>query len=240
MIPSYSIFSIGDQAVSLELDSDVVDSSIHELVLLIKNSVEEHPFDGLLDIVPGYRSVSVIFDLYQLISSGITGRAADFVSDKLKAAYESAITKHGKYITREIRIPVCYDEKFGLDLDYVSRHNKITREEIVQLHIGQSYKVYLVGFLPGFPYMGFVDKSLEVPRRDIPRTIVHAGSVGLAGRQTGIYPFDSPGGWQIIGRTPLTLFNPLKYPPVLIESGDMVSFYKIEEDEFSYIQHSQT
>ena len=119
----------------------------------------------------------------------------------------------------------------GPDLPWVSRYHQISPEAVVRLHTKTTYHVYMIGFIPGFPYMGELPKNLETPRKKTPRTAVPRGSVGLAQQQTGIYPAQSPGGWQIIGRTPLQLFNPLKNPPTLLQMGDQVRFYPITEAE---------
>jgi inhibitor of KinA len=129
-------------------------------------------------------------------------------------------------------IPVCYGGTFGPDLPGVAAWAGCTAEEVVAAHTQRSYRVFMLGFLPGFPYLAPVDDRIAMPRRDAPRPLVAAGSVGIAGRQTGIYPFDSPGGWQIIGRTPLTLFDPSHEPPALVAPGQRVQFRPISPSEF--------
>jgi inhibitor of KinA len=135
-------------------------------------------------------------------------------------------------IGRHVKIPVCYDIALGLDLFELSQHSKLSIEEIIDKHSSQTYKVYMIGFLPGFPYMATVDVSIQMNRRAVPRQIVPKGSVGIAGEQTGIYPLDSPGGWQIIGQTPLNLFDISKENPCLLSPGDRVEFYAISLEEF--------
>jgi len=133
---------------------------------------------------------------------------------------------------RKISIPVCYAEGFAHDIEFIALEKNISIEKIIQLHTEQLYTVYMIGFLPGFPYMGEVKDSIAVPRKNEPRANVAAGSVGIAGKQTGIYPLESPGGWQIIGRTPLKIFDKEKSDPVLLQPGDEIQFYSISEDEF--------
>jgi inhibitor of KinA len=238
MTASYKIFSLGDQAVSLEFNVDVIDLSTHQHLMAMKARIEQNRFSGFLDIVLGYRSVTLIFDLVQLIQSENLTNGFAFVRDRLELAHHQSLQQSFNASSRKINVPVCYDGKFGFDLDAVCERNHISQEELVRLHTSNTYHVYLIGFLPGFPYMGFVDPQLEVPRHQSPRQNVPAGSVGVAGKQTGIYPFDSPGGWQIIGRTPLALFNPSDSPPVIFQSGDEVSFYSISEHEFDRIKMS--
>jgi len=134
-----------------------------------------------------------------------------------------------------IRIPVCYDNEFAIDLPWIAEQKSLTREEIIRLHSSRQYHVYMLGFLPGFSYMGEVDEKIIVRRKPEPQQIL-AGSVGIAGKQTGIYPLNSPGGWQIIGRTPLKMFNKDNIEPCLLKAGDAVEFYSITSEEFDYIQ----
>ena len=135
--------------------------------------------------------------------------------------------------SRKIKIPVCYAEKYALDINEISKEKKLPVDEIIRLHTAKKYRVYMIGFLPGFAYMGEVDEQIAIPRKAQPRTKVEAGSVGIAGMQTGIYPLNSPGGWQIIGKTPVKLFNKEKDDPVLLQPGDEIEFYSITKDEFT-------
>ncbi len=135
-------------------------------------------------------------------------------------------------VCRNLHIPVCYSLKYGLDLPEISKHIKLPVDEIIRLHTAGKYKVYMLGFLPGFAYMGDVDERIAVPRKSEPRLSIEPGSLGIAGTQTGIYPLASPGGWQIIGRTPVKLFDKEKGDAVYFRAGDEVEFYTITEDEF--------
>ena len=139
--------------------------------------------------------------------------------------------------TRKIKIPVCYDVCFGIDLQEMSNQKQISIEELIQLHTAQTYRVYMIGFLPGFAYMGRVHETLITPRKVQPRRTVEAGSVGIAAEQTGIYPFASPGGWNIIGQTPLQLFNLKRNEPVLLQAGDEVQFERININTFYQIKN---
>lgn len=238
MSVKYSIFSLGDQAIALEIAGEVIDPSVHTILVSMKDWIRKNSFEGFHDVVLGYRSIAITFDLFQLGSHVKIENASAFVKQKLEDAYRHAAGDQTRSESRHVRIPVCYSRKYGFDIENISNLNKISVDEIIHLHTAESYRVYLVGFLPGFPYLGFVDKLIEVPRHASPRTKVPAGSVGIAGRQTGIYPFDSPGGWQIIGRTPVKIFDPLIFPPIIAEVGDTVSFYSITEDEFDHFANS--
>ncbi|MDB5197332.1 MAG: hypothetical protein JWP88_1703, partial [Flaviaesturariibacter sp.] len=134
---------------------------------------------------------------------------------------------------RQLRIPVCYDQAFAPDLKTVAAQAGLSVEEVIHIHTHTSFRVYMIGFLPGFAYMGEVPDAIAVARRSEPRTKVSAGSVGIAGKQTGIYPFDSPGGWQLIGKTPASLFRKKEASPTLFQPGDEVLFYPITINEFT-------
>jgi len=137
---------------------------------------------------------------------------------------------------KTLEIPVVYGGEYGPDMEWVSQYHNISVDEVIQLHTGTTYQVYMIGFMPGFPYLGELPEGLATPRRETPRTVIPQGSVAIAQRQTGIYPVESPGGWQILGRTPLKLFNPLHSPPTLLEMGDLVRFFSIGEKEFKQWQ----
>lgn len=139
-----------------------------------------------------------------------------------------------------VKIPVCYHPSVAPDLAHMAAQTELTEAEIIQLHCQPIYKVYLIGFLPGFPYMASVNKAIQFPRKTTPRALVPAGSVGIAGEQTGIYPLNSPGGWQLIGKTPLILFDMRKEMPCLLQPGDTVQFYPIELAEFLSIQQQNS
>jgi inhibitor of KinA len=139
-------------------------------------------------------------------------------------------------VNRLVRIPVCYEPFFAPDIEALANQKSITLHQLITLHTSVTYKVFMIGFLPGFPYMGEVDSSLEASRHLQPRKAVAAGSVGIAGKQTGIYPLTSPGGWQIIGRTPLRLFDVNRENAVLLQPGDSVQFYSITANEFAHNQ----
>jgi inhibitor of KinA len=154
-------------------------------------------------------------------------------------AYRHAAITIDRPKTSIIEIPVCYHPSFALDMEIISGSTQLSTKEIIRLHTDVEYTVYMIGFLPGFPYMGFVDDRIAFGRKSTPRAMVPAGSVGIAGKQTGIYPLDSPGGWQIIGRTPLTLFEPRRDPPVALEPGGTVRFFEVSLAEFESMSQKQ-
>lgn len=236
-MPDYAIFPLGDQAFTFSLGSTIQTQRHHKLMAML-HWLRQHPFPGLLDIVVAYNSITVVYDLYVLHTSGSTESGSAFVRDLLLEAYRQSDVQHGAAPGIK-RIPVCYESPFAPDMEYLVAEKNINRERVIALHTGRNYQVYMIGFLPGFPYMAEVDPMLLLPRKSTPRSRVEAGSVGIAGVQTGIYPVVSPGGWQIIGRTPLRIFNREGNPPVVLEPGDQVQFYAITSSEFRNMdQHS--
>jgi inhibitor of KinA len=186
-----------------------------------------------MDVVPAYSSLAIYFDVSDFANSGSTAFEAvsAWVRSLLATAQQTeASPGHTK------QIPVCYAGSFAPDLEALAREKKLSIDEVIGLHTAASYRVYMIGFLPGFAYMGRVDERIAMARKENPRQGVAAGSVGIAGIQTGIYPLLSPGGWQIIGRTPLNMFNRNSDQPVLLQPGDTVSFYSITEHEFADYQ----
>jgi inhibitor of KinA len=195
---------------------------------------------GILDVVVAYNSLTVLFDFYVLRKSTDKTTVFEYVSEVLIQSYDQTnYTTQAEQLPIR-RIPVCYEEPYGADIRYVSTLNKMDIENIVELHTARIYQVYMIGFLPGFPYMAEVDARIATPRKGKPQQSMLAGSVGIAGIQTGIYPFNSPGGWQIIGRTPCKIFDKNKNPPVMLEAGDQVQFYAISKNEFEDLIRDQS
>jgi inhibitor of KinA len=229
---SYKIYALGDSAATIDLGS-VISEDTHHRVMEMQQWVANHRFTGLLDCIPAYSTLTLTYNTVLVKKSGqVRGTVFDWVKQQLELAYAHAINPVSQSNYPIIDIPVCYDEPFGVDIDVVLKEKGISKEELIHLHTSKTYLVYMIGFLPGFPYMGVIDEKLMMPRKQEPVT-VEAGSVGITGRQTGIYPYNSPGGWQIIGRTPLCLFDAQKEPqPSLLRAGDRVRFYAIDAASF--------
>lgn len=210
--------------------------------LAIHDWLQAHRFPGIADIIMAYSSVSVYYDPV-LVRAGkvhCPNGVYSHLKGLLEQACEAMITGFKAGIVIEghhFRIPVCYEGEYAPDLEWVARKKGLTGAEVIALHHSESYRIYMIGFLPGFPYMGKIDHRLEIPRKDRPVPIM-AGGVGIAGIQTGIYPLNSPGGWQIIGRTPLPLFDRNADPPIRLQSGDSVQFYPISREEFLALRSS--
>ena len=225
---AYSLCPLGDSAILINFDN-IINEGVNKKVLAFFNQIKQSALPGIRDIVPAYCSLAIHYD--PLLVSNKHHTAFEYYSDQVTTILNSE-SEDVQNIYRMIRIPVCYSKKFGVDLNTISIARKISVEEIIALHSGKKYRIYMIGFLPGFAYMGEIDEKIRMPRLSQPRFKIEAGSVGIAGKQTGIYPVESPGGWQIIGRTPISIFNNTSEDPVLFQPGDEVQFYSITEDEF--------
>lgn len=214
------ITAVGDSAVLIEFDQKIsheTNCRVHEL----DQRMEEELLAGVLERVPAYASLLVLFDPLLVRTKDVKTWIKKCVSREPGKWKESE---------NEISIHVYYGGEHGPDLDYVAQYHQITPAEVVERHTAQVYRVGMMGFTPGFPYLLGLDKRLATPRLETPRTFVPAGSVGIAGEQTGVYPLDSPGGWRIIGRTEVKLFNPDNPPHFLLSPGDSVRFIPINKE----------
>ena len=217
---------LGDTALVISL-GEKIDIETHEKVRAVTHLLDSSPPEAMIEYIPAFTTVTVIYD--PLTAS------VDRFEDDLRALLESASHPDPGVGHRLEVIPVCYGDDFGPDLDFVSSHAQISRDEVISLHGKPEYVVYMIGFAPGFPYLGGMSERIASPRRDSPRDAIPAGSVGIAGNQTGLYPIETPGGWQLIGRTPLTLFRPTDSHPSLLETGDHVRFQAIGLAEYEEI-----
>ena len=226
----YNIFSLGDSALTIDF-GNVIDKDINNYVLDLFHHLKRKNIPGVIDLVPAYSSLSIHYHVPLIRQSVIAKTAFEFLKQTIEKELEQDLLQQ-KRQQRKIGIPVCYSGSFAPDIEAIAIEKNISIEKLIQLHKDQLYSIYMIGFLPGFPYMGEVNDAIAVPRKTEPGINVPAGSVGIAGKQTGIYPIDSPGGWQIIGRTPLKIFDKEKDDPVLLQPGDEIQFYSITEDEF--------
>ena len=217
------IDALGDSALIVNLADEISDSSeLLPRALAAAEAVERAKLPGVLDVTSSYESVAVFFNFTQIEPQ---------IEDKIRALIASAgVRVSGK--KRRVEIPVCYDEEFALDLERVANHTSLTPDAIVASHSSAEYTVACIGFMPGFPFLAGLPQQLRVPRLESPRTKVPAGSVAIANAQAGVYPLESPGGWNVLGRTPLQLFRVNESPPTLLRPGDCVRFRRITRDEF--------
>lgn len=214
--------AMGDRSLLVEL-GDGIDREVNQRVRMLGHKVRDRELSGVVELIPGYATLLVIFDPLKTSLSALRTGIAE--------ALES-IASEGVPEPRTVRIPVVYGGDFGPDLNWLAAYHHLTPETVIRYHTATTYQVYMIGFTPGFPYLGEVPIEIAAPRRSTPRTHVPQGSVAIAQRQTGIYPAASPGGWQIIGRTPFRLFDPAAFPPTPLEAGDLVTFCAIEREAF--------
>lgn len=216
----------GDRALTVEFGNEISEE-INNAVINLTSVIENEALLGIEEIVPTYRSILVYYDPLHISLVELKNKIMDLIikSSNLKARETKLYT-----------VPVVYGDEFGPDLLYVANYNNLREEDVIKLHTSVDYKIYMIGFAPGFPYLGGMPKSIATPRLATPRKLVKAGSVGIAGEQTGIYSIDDPGGWRIIGRTPLQIYNPKNNPPVLFKAGDYIRFKSISKEEYEEIK----
>lgn len=226
-----TLLALGDQAVCIQYNQ-IINEDVHKQVINDYNKLIQHKQSFIVDIIPAYCSISVLYCFEKVMQQGLNKSYYQIICDWiLDCLYKPNIkTDEQKKL---VEIPACYHESVALDIQRIAIGNKISVEEIIQQHISKTYRVFMLGFLPGFPYMGLVHPSISYPRLSEPRTRVEAGSIGIAGEQTGIYPIASPGGWNIIAQTPIQLFNSEIQNPCLLQPGDEVRFVPISLQGFN-------
>lgn len=219
---------ISEQSFMIYFKAEISES-VYEHVNAVVAHLHQINHPHVVEIVPSYRAIMVYFDGIQInFDTLIEALQLDAFDYKQSQAYTRG--------TKIVNIPVLYGGKWGPDIGIVAEHNHLTIEEVIQYHTEKYYLVYMIGFMPGFPFLGGLSPRLHTPRKEEPRIKIDAGSVGIANNQTGLYPSDSPGGWQIIGLTPIDVFNPKREPKILYQPGDKIKFYSINEEEFLHIQ----
>lgn len=202
---------------------NAISPELHRQIIALFRRLQTEADGRIRNLHPAYASLLIDFDPLR------------WTHDELAAHVEEITTAPatmGELGTNTVSIPVCYGGEFGPDLGDVAAHNKLSPEEVIRLHSSATYLVYFLGFSPGFAYMGGLPEVLHTPRLQTPRTFVNAGTVGIAGSQTGVYPVDSPGGWRLIGRTPVRMFDPDASPPTRLQPGDLVKFTPIDREAF--------
>lgn len=234
LIGPVQIRPLSDSALIIQA-GDGINEAIHMKVKSIMTALGNHPFSGFVEAVPAYNSVTVYYnplDVYfSTIEKGFIIPYEVVKTKILSLICQSYIVE--KADARVVKIPVVYGGDMGPDLAFVAKHNGLTTDEVIRIHSSTEYLVYMLGFAPGFPFMGGMDQQIATPRKETPRLAIAPGSVGIAGSQTGIYPLETPGGWQIIGRTPSRLFLPEQSAPTLLHPGDRIRFVPISFDEYT-------
>lgn len=227
---------MGDSAIIIKFNNEI-DINTHLKIKVLSEYLDKNPFTGMIEYVPAFVTMTIFYNPLEVIKEA---RNKHDLQNKIP--YEivfsiikdilSKIKDDIKDDPRIVEIPVCYEEEFGPDLKFVAEHNNLSVEEVIQIHLSCENRVHMIGFAPGFPYLAGMSEKIAAPRKKTPRLSIPAGSVGIAGSQTGVYPISTPGGWQIIGKTPLELFRPESEVPSLLQSGDVVKFKAISKDEY--------
>jgi KipI family sensor histidine kinase inhibitor len=213
---------MGDRGLLLEF-GDKIGHEVNDRVRRMAFAIRSEAIEGIIETVPTYRSLLVIYNPLTLPLDQLKKRL-----QKIEEGLQETPFPEPKLT----RIPAVYGGAYGPDMEGVAKHCGISTEEVIRLHTSKPYFIYMIGFMPGYPYMGELPEALIMPRLKTPRLLVPKGSVAIAQKQTGIYSMESPGGWQVIGRTPVELFDPEKTPPALLQMGDLVQFYSISEEEY--------
>lgn len=221
---------VGDRAVLVEFGNSI-SPDINLRVHALDKAISKLRLQGVEECVPTYRSLLVYYDPLKTNYEQLVFRLKD-----LEGRVDEFTVAARK---RLVEVPVVYGDEYGPDLGYVAQYHSLDEEEVIRLHSGREYMVYMIGFVAGFPYLGEVADEIATPRLKTPRLHVPAGSVGIAEKQTGVYPRESPGGWQIIGRSPLRLFDVKRHPPALIQPGETVKFKPIGKGEFESLSGEQ-
>ena len=222
-----TISPVGDRAISIDF-GQVIDPTINRHIRQTIERIKELQLEGIIELVPTYCALLVEYDAMLYSYSEIC--------NIIEPTLEEGMTDTTNELVTVVEVPTVYGGEFGPDLSFVASHNHLSEDEVISIHSGTDYLVYMLGFIPGFTYLGGMDPRIATPRLSSPRTLIPAGSVGIAGEQTGTYPSDSPGGWQIIGRTPVTMYDMSKAQAALLNAGDYVRYVPIDESEFHRIK----
>lgn len=226
MTQDIRILTEGDSSL-LIVFGDEISPSINRRISAVTRHLKDQDIEGVVDLIPSYAALLVNYDPQVIPYDDIYSRVEDIVS--LDLSEESAAR-------RVVEIPVCYGGEYGPDLQTIADHAGLTQQEVIDIHTSRDYLIYMLGFLPGFCYLGGLDERIHTPRLANPRIRIREGSVGIGGNATGIYPMDSPGGWQLMGLTPVKTYDPAREAPILLNAGEYIRFIPIDEAEFDRIK----
>lgn len=216
----------GDSAILVEFPQ-IISNEINNKIISLVRVLKEQQIEGVMDMIPAFCSLLIHYDPRVITYKKLLDR----VNKIMKLNIDTVSKKKKIY-----EIPVCYGGKYGPDLEFIAKNAGISVDEVIKIHSSKDYLIYMLGFLPGFSYLGGLDERIHTPRLANPRIKIPSGSVGIGGAQTGIYPLESPGGWQLLGQTPIRTYNPEREVPILFEAGDYIRFVPISENEFNKIQ----
>lgn len=222
----FNVSQISEFSALVEFGEEISED-INKKIRTFCEYIDKNPFEGFVEYVPYFTSVSINYNPFKIKSNS----PFKFIKSVLEEIMLS-LDFSGSYEENIVEIPVCYGGEFGPDIEEVAKINNLSKEEVIKIHTEGRYLVYMIGFAPGFPYLGGMSEKIEAPRRETPRLAIPAGSVGIAGMQTGVYPIETPGGWQLIGRTPIKMFDFHGKSQSLLKSGDIAKFYPISHEEY--------
>lgn len=222
----FDITIAGDSALNLEF-ADTITPETSTMIRIAAQNLTEDPIEGIVELVPTFCSLMVYYNPLVITFDELSYR----LRGKLRGLDSADV-----HVKKIVQIPVCYGGEYGPDIQTVADHAGLSVEEVIRIHSSKDYLIDMLGFLPGFAYLGGLDERIRTPRLPVPRTLIEAGSVGIGGSQTGIYPLPSPGGWQIIGRTPLRPYDPDREEPILYAAGEYLRFVPITPDEYNAIE----
>lgn len=222
------ILTAGDSSLLIEFGKEISPEINRKIAATIQLMKEQH-IEGVVDMIPAFCSLLINYDPRVISYEEIRERMQALVRVDARA---------GETRKKIFEIPVCYGGEYGPDIANIAEHAGLSEEEVIRIHSSRDYLIYMLGFLPGFTYLGGLDERLHTPRLANPRIRIPAGSVGIGGSQTGIYPLDSPGGWQLMGMTPVKTYDPSRETPILVEAGDYIRFVPVDEAEYLRIKEA--
>lgn len=221
-----NILTAGDSSILIEFGKEISPEINRKIKATVQLMKEQH-IEGVVDVIPAFCSLLINYDPRVISYDEIRERMQKLVKVDAKSGEEKK---------KIYEIPVCYGGEYGPDIENIAANAGLSVEEVIKIHSSRDYLIYMLGFLPGFCYLGGLDERIHTPRLANPRIKINAGSVGIGGSQTGIYPLDSPGGWQLMGMTPVKTYDPDREVPILVEAGDYIRFVPIDEDEYKRIK----
>ena len=220
------ILVAGDSSVLIEFGKEINPETNRRIAATVQ-LIRDQQIEGIVDMIPTYCALLINYDPRVILYDPLVARLEGLLKIEVKA---------GEQKKRVYEIPVCYGGKYGPDLGVIAEHAGLSEEEVIRIHSSSDYLIYMLGFLPGFTYLGGLDERIHTPRLKTPRVRIEAGSVGIGGSQTGIYPLDSPGGWNLMGKTPVKTYDPDREVPILVQAGEYIRFVPVDEEEYLRIQ----